>query len=644
MDSVNIIFPDGSSKDFKKGITGLEIAKGIAEGLARNAVAIKVDENLWDLSRPINHNAKIKIITFKDPEGVEVFRHSTAHIMADAVVQLFPYAKPTIGPAVAEGFYYDFDHEPFKPEDLEKIEKKMQEIIKQDLKFERREVSKKEALLLFKDNQYKIEMINELKEDTLTIYQHGNYIDFCRGPHVQHTGQIKAVKLTKIAGAYWRGDNKNKMLQRVYGISFPDKKDLNGYLTLLEEASKRDHRKIGRDMDLFSFHDEAPGMPFIHAKGMVIWNELLDFWRAEHKKAGYVEIKTPIILNKALWLQSGHWDHYKENMYFTKIDQADYAVKPMNCPGGMITYKSRIHSYKELPLRAAEVGLVHRHELSGVLSGLFRVRCFHQDDAHLYVTEDQLENEIKGVVKLIDHFYKDIFGFEYHVELSTKPDKAMGDPKLWELAEKTLEKSLNELKMPFKINPGDGAFYGPKIDFHIKDSLGRTWQCATCQLDFQMPERFDLTYEGQDGKKHRPVMLHRVVYGSIERFLGILTEHFAGRFPLWLSPIQISILTVSDKFNGYAEKLMEKMSDYGLRVELDTRAESIPKKVRDAQLKQINYILVVGEKEEASHTVAVRTREGLVSNDVKADDLIERLLKEIKSKKLPEQPKPEIKK
>jgi threonyl-tRNA synthetase len=625
-------FPDGSTKEYKPGITGLDIAKEISRGLAENAVAIKVNGKAIDLSTPIAEDATIQILTPKDKEGMDVFRHSTAHLMAHAIQELFPYAKLTIGPVVDEGFYYDIDHEPFKPDDLGKIEQKMHEIMKRKEPIQRQEIAKKAAIELFKDNQYKTEMIEELDEGTITIYRQGGFVDLCRGPHVPNTGHIKAFKLTKIAGAYWRGDSKNKQLQRIYGISFPSKDELKEYLTLKEEAEKRDHRKLGKELELFSFHDEGPGMPFMHPKGMVMWNELLAFWREVHTKAGYVEIKTPIMLNRLLWEKSGHWMNYRENMYTTKIDEMDYAIKPMNCPGGMLLYGERIHSYRELPLRVGEVGLVHRHELSGVLSGMFRVRCFHQDDAHIYMTPEQITREVLGVINLADKMYK-TFGLSYHLELSTRPAKSIGSDEAWNAAEKGLKKALEESGMTYKVNPGDGAFYGPKIDIHLKDAIGRTWQCGTVQLDMNLPERFDLTYEGEDGKKHRPVMIHRVIYGSMERFFGILVEHYAGKFPLWLNPVQAKILTVADRHNEYAEYLKNKMLDAGIRIDTDLRAESIPKKVREAQLQKINYILVVGDKEQENHTVNVRTRDNVVHGEKNPDDFIKELLDEIKEKR-----------
>lgn len=568
-------------------------------------------------------------------EKQERIRHSAAHMLAYAIQELFPKAKNTIGPAVEEGFYYDFDDLEITPEDFPKIESKIKEIIKADYKFEKKEATLSETKQMFKGNKYKIELAEEFKErgDKITVYTCGNFSDLCRGPHVKSTGEIKAVKIIKLAGAYWRANIKNKQLTRIYGIAFETEKEMKKHLLMLEEAKKRDHRKIGKDLELFSFHDEAPGMAFFHAKGTIIWNELLKYWREEHKKDRYEEIRTPVMLNKQLWIQSGHWDHYRESMYFTKIDEQDYALKPMNCPGGILVYKNRVRSYKELPLRMAELGLVHRHELSGVLSGLFRVRAFTQDDAHLYCTPKTLKDEIKGVIKLSDRIYKK-FGFQYFLELSTRPEKAMGDVKLWEQAEKELAEALDELKMKYTLNPGEGAFYGPKIDFHIKDALGRTWQCGTLQLDFQMPLKFNLKYMGEDGtQNHQPITLHRTIYGSIERFLGVLIEHTAGKLPLWLSPIQVRILTVADRFNEYAEKIVKQMQEQNIRAEVDSRAESIGKKVREAQLQKINYILVVGERELTEGTVTIRTRDNKIQGAKKPETFIKQILKEIEERK-----------
>lgn len=630
---VKITFPDKSTKDFKEKTTGLDIANSISEGLGRAAIAIKVNDNLIDITAPIKDDAKIQIITFKDSEGIEVFRHSTAHILAAAVIKLWPDAKPTIGPSVDEGFYYDFDKEqPFKPEDLEKIEAEMKNIIKENLNFERIELTKAKAKEMFKDNPYKLELIEEYGKD-LSAYKLGDFVDLCRGPHIPSSKYIKAVKLMKIAGAYWRADAANKQLQRVYGISFPDKKDLRKHLNLLEEAEKRNHVKIAKEMELFSIHEEGPGFPFFHAKGTFIYDKLVDFMGQEMRKKHYEINRTPMILNKSLWLKSGHWDHYKDNMYFTKIDSSEenFAVKPMNCPGNLLIYKARSHSYKELPIKAGEFGLVHRHEMSGVLNGLFRVRVFTQDDAHVFCTEEQLEEQIIELFELINKIYS-TFGFEYDVELSTRPEKAMGDKKIWDKSESILKKALEKKKMNFKINEGDGAFYGPKIDFHLKDAIGRTWQCGTIQLDFSMPEKFNLEYEGQDGKKHRPVMLHRAIYGSVERFLGMLIEHYAGKFPLWISPNQVRILPIADRHNDYANKIAEQYFDAGIEVEVDDKAETTNKKVRNAELQHFNYILVVGDKEVSNNTVNIRTRDNKVLGEKNTDDFLKELLEEIKSK------------
>ncbi|MBD3310561.1 threonine--tRNA ligase [Candidatus Woesearchaeota archaeon] len=638
MAKIRISFPDGSEKQYEKGITPIDIVKkDIGEGLARAAVAAKLDDETTDLDVPISKDSKLAVLTFKDDEGKNVFWHSSAHVLAQAVKRLYPDVKLTIGPAVEDGFYYDFDRdEPFTPEDLPKIEKEMEKVVKEDQEFQRSEIPVDDAIKIEKDlkEPYKVEMLEDLKaqgEKTVSMYKHGEFIDLCTGPHVPSTGKIKAFKLTKVAGAYWRGDASNRQLQRIYGVAFPDKKELKQHLARIKEAEARDHRKIGKEMDLFSMHDEAPGMPFFHSKGTFIWNTLVDFMREKMRERDYEENKTPIILNKSLWLQSGHWDHYKENMYFTNIDEQDFAVKPMNCPGNLLIYKTKAHSYRDLPIKAGEFGLVHRHELSGVLSGLFRVRVFTQDDAHVFCTEDQIEEQIIELIDLVDEVYK-TFGFEYHVELSTKPEKAMGSQALWDKAESTLKKALDRKRMKYQINEGDGAFYGPKIDYHLKDTIGRTWQCGTIQLDFSMPEKFDLTYEGSDNRKHRPVMLHRAIYGSVERFLGILIEHYAGKFPAWLSPVQARILTVADRFNGYAEKLADDMKKQGLRVETDFRAESVPKKVREAQLSKVNYILVVGEKEQKAGTVNVRTRDNEVLGEKKTDDFVKDLLKEVEEK------------
>ncbi len=563
---------------------------------------------------------------------LEKLRHSASHVLAQAVLELFPKTKLAIGPAIENGFYYDFDKKTgFTPEDIKKIEKRSLEIIKRDLPIKKSLKTKAEAKKILKDQPYKLELLEELKIKP-SFYQQGDFIDLCAGPHVKSTGEVKAFKILSTAGAYWRGDSKNKMLQRIYGTAFYDKKDLKKYLFMLEEAKKRDHKKLGEELDLFSFHEEGPGFPFFHPKGVIVYNELVEFWKKIHREWNYQEIKTPMILNKELWLRSGHWDNYKENMYFTKIDKKDYAVKPMNCPGGILVYKDNLHSYKEFPLRLGELGLVHRHELSGVLNGLFRVRVFTQDDAHIYCTEEQLQEEIMGVIKLSQEIYK-AFGLDYELELSTRPEKAIGSKKMWDNAEKSLESALKKLKLDYKLNPGDGAFYGPKIDFHIKDSLGRKWQCGTVQVDFSMPEKFELEYDAKDGKKHRPVMVHRAILGSLERFLGILIEHYAGKFPLWLSPTQIKILTVTDRSNKFAEELKQKLEENNLRVELDIRHESISKKVRDSQKEKVNYMVTIGDKEIKSKKLAIRTREGKVSFNISIDKFIKDMIKEIQDKK-----------
>jgi threonyl-tRNA synthetase len=630
---IKISFPDGSSKQFKEGITGLDIAKSIGERLARAALAIKVNGITTDLTTPINKSSKVQILTFKDPEGIDAFRHSSAHILAHAVKNLYPKAQNTIGPAVEDGFYYDFDNLDIKPEDFPKVEAEMNKIIKENLPFEKVDWKLADVKNHFPKNKFKLELAEEFSKEgqTLTAYKDGDFIDLCEGPHIPSTGKIKAIKLMKMSGAYWRGDQKNKQLTRIYGISFPDKKLMKEYLTLLEEAKKRDHRKLGRELNLYSFHEEAPGMPFFHDKGAYIWDKLVEYTTSVMRKRNYQLVKTPLILNNELWKKSGHWNHYKENMYFTKIDEQDFAIKPMNCPGHILIYKTHSHSYREFPLKMGEFGLVHRHELSGVLSGLFRVRCFTQDDAHIFCTEDQMEDQLIELLDLTDEVYK-TFGFEYHLELSTRPEKAMGDKKIWDRAEKTLKNAMEKKGLKFTINEGDGAFYGPKIDCHLKDALGRTWQCGTIQLDFQMPEKFDLTYEASDSRKHHPVVIHRTILGSVERFMGILVEHYAGKFPMWISPEQIRILSVADRFAKDASKLVQKLKDAGLRATLDETAESIPKKVRKAQLDQVNYILVFGEKEQSGE-LNVRTRDNKVHPPTKVNDFVKKCLKEIEERK-----------
>jgi len=628
---VIITFPDGSKKEFENGITCFDVAKSISDGLANSCVAAKINDKVVDLNTKINNDVKIQLLTEKDSESLDVLRHSSAHVMAEAILKLYPTAKFGIGPSIENGFYYDVDDIEISDSDLEKIELEMKKIIKEKQEFVREEISKKDALEKFNSQPYKIELINELEDGTISTYSCGSFTDLCRGPHVKHTGKIKSVKLQKITGAYWRGDSKNKMLTRIYGTSFFSNKELNEHLEFLEEAAKRDHRKLAAKLDLFSLHEEGPGFPFLHPKGMVIWNELIKFWQEEHKKVDYVEIKTPIMLNQKLWETSGHWFNYKENMYTTSIDEQQFAIKPMNCPGGMIFYKSKMHSYRELPMRVGEIGLVHRHELSGVLAGLFRVRSFHQDDAHIFMTEEQITDEILGVLNLADKFYKK-FGLDYHLELSTRPEKSIGSDQQWESATAGLKKALDATKKEYVINEGDGAFYGPKIDLHIKDAIGRTWQCGTIQLDMSLPERFDLTYEGKDGNKHRPIMIHRVIYGSLERFFGVLIEHYAGKFPLWLSPVQVKVLPVSEKNMDYAKKVYSEIKNIGMRCELDISNDTISKKVRNAQLEYVNYILVVGDKETQNQTVNIRTRENEIMGESGLRDFLDKTIKEFEDR------------
>lgn len=630
MSKISLEFPDGSKRDYEKGVSGKDVAYSIGEGLGRASLAIEIDKELKDLNTKIEKSSKVRIITFKDKEGQDIFRHSSSHILAMAVLRLFPKAKPTIGPAIENGFYYDFDTKPFHPDDLEKIEAEMKKIIKEDIPFERVELKRSEAKKEFKDNEYKLEILKDAEGDP-SSYKLGKFNDLCRGPHVPSTGYVKAVKLTKIAGAYWKGDSENKMLQRIYGLSFPDKKELKQYLNLLDEAEKRDHRKLGKELDLFSFHEEGPGFPFWHPKGTFLFNKLLDYWREEHYKEGYKEVKTPMILDRKLWERSGHWDNYKENMYFTKIDNRDFAVKPMNCPGGILIFKEQIPSYRELPMKIGEIGHVHRHELSGTLAGLFRVRAFTQDDAHIYMTPEQIKEQVIGVINLTDKIYK-TFGYEYIVELSTRPEKSIGSDEIWEKATGALKEALDSKKIKYKINEGDGAFYGPKIDFHLKDTLGRTWQCGTIQLDMAMPEKFNIQYIAEDGNRHKVVMLHRTVLGSIERFLGILIEHYAGKFPLWLSPEQARILTVADRFLPYAKKVSEELKKAGIRVEIDSRAESVSYKVREAQKQKIPIIINLGEKEEQNETVAIRTLDNKLHFGIKISDLVKKVNKNIDDK------------
>ena len=602
--------------EVEKGLTILEIAAKKAPKMYKLILAAKINGKNIDLSEKIEEDCIIDVFTGADNEGLDALRHTAAHILAQAVKRLFPETKLAIGPAIASGFYYDFDSEHvFTPEDLAALEAEMAKIVQADYPLVREEISREDAIKMFKDmnETYKLELINEITEKfdgnmPLSIYRDGEFIDLCAGPHVASTGKVKAFKLQSIAGAYWRGDEKNKMLQRIYGTAFAKKSELDAYLNMLEEAAKRDHRKLGRELDIFSLQDEGPGFPFFHPNGMVIRNQIEALSRQVHFEFGYDEIRTPIILSRDLWVQSGHWEHYRNNMYFTEIDEQPYAVKPMNCPGCILVYRSQHHSYRELPIRMFEMGQVHRHELSGALHGLMRVRSFTQDDAHIFMLPSQIKEEIKNVIKLFDKVYS-IYGLKYHAELSTKPEKAMGDDAMWDLATDALREAMEEYGLNYKVNPGDGAFYGPKIDFHLKDSLGRTWQCGTIQLDMQMPEKFDLNYVGEDGQKHRPVMIHRALYGSIERFIGILIEHYAGAFPVWLAPVQVRVLPISEKHADYAAQIKQKLFAHNIRVMLDDRNEKIGYRIREAQMQKTPYMLVVGDKEVEEGKVSVRKRQ-----------------------------------
>jgi threonyl-tRNA synthetase len=630
---VNITFPDGNIKAFEKSVSGIDVAKSISDGFARTCVAMELDDHLVDLSAIIDHDAKVRLITPKDEEALDILRHSAAHVMAQAILRIYKDAKLTIGPAVEDGFYYDIDMEPVSEEDFPKIEAEIKKIINEKLPIRRKEVSKSEALAFYQGEPYKLEMISDLEEGTISLYEQGDFTDLCRGPHVPHTGFVKNIKLIKVSGAYWRADPSKPQLQRIYGTAFFDKKELQDYLTFLKEAKKRNHRKIGQALDLFSFHEEAPGMAFFHPKGMELWNALLEYWRQEHRRAGYVESKTPIMLNRALWERSGHWENYRENMYTSVIDEMEYAIKPMNCPGGMLLYKTRPHSYRDLPLRVAEVGLVHRHELSGVLSGLFRVRAFHQDDAHLYMTAEHIEAEILAILNLAERMYG-TFGLGFHLELSTRPEKSIGTDEQWETATNGLASALEAYGKKYALNEGDGAFYGPKIDLHIRDALNRTWQCGTIQLDMSQPERFDLYYIDKDNEKHRPIMIHRTVFGSIERFLGILIEHFAGKFPLWMAPLQAIVLPINDDLVTYATEVCDLLTKAGLRVDIDSRTESLNKKVREAQLQYVPLILTIGTKEKEAGTLSVRTLDGNVKYGLSHQTFLDTVLANIYNREL----------
>ena len=609
---IHVTLKDGSVKEFEAGVSVMDVAKELGAGLYKAACAAKVNGEVCDLRTVLNADCALEILTFEDPDGKKAFNHTASHILAQAVKRLYPQAKLAIGPAIDDGFYYDIDVEPaFGPEELAKLEAEMHKIVKEAYPIERFELDKAEAEQLMAEEPYKLELIAEHAEGgaKVSFYKQGEFTDLCAGPHLPDTGRVKAVKLTQTTGAYWRGDAENKMLCRVYGVAYPKQSELDAYLTMMEEAKKRDHRKLGKELDLFDIFDEGPGFPAFLPNGMVVRNELEKFWRGLHEKAGYVEVRTPQIMARRLWENSGHWDHYKDNMYTTVIDDEDYCIKPMNCPGGILIYKRKPHSYRDLPIRMGELGVVHRHELSGALHGLMRVRCFTQDDAHIFCTPEQIKSEILGVIKLIDSIYK-VFGFEYMLELSTRPEDSMGSDEDWEMATNALREALEANGKPYKVNEGDGAFYGPKIDFHLKDCIGRTWQCGTCQLDFQMPERFDMTYVGADGEKHRPVMIHRTAFGSIERFIGILIEQFAGAFPLWLAPVQVKVIPVSERHLEYASQICDQLHAAGLRCEVDDRSEKMGYKIREAQMMKIPYMLVVGDKEIENGTVAVRSRAG----------------------------------
>lgn len=626
MSMIKIKVKDRQDVEITEGSSAFELAQKLHFTAPNQAVGVSVNGMAVDLSTSLKNGDEVAFYNFEDPEGKEVFWHTSAHILAQAVLRLWPEAKPTIGPPIEQGFYYDFADLTISDEDFGRIEEEMEKIVSENYKTERKVFSNKsEALEKFKNNKYKRELIESFEEGLLTGYQQGEFFDLCRGPHIPFLGKVKALKILKTSGAYWRGDSNREMLTRIYGITFPDRKLLKEYLTQIEEAKKRDHKVIGPKLDLFSLHEQAPGMPFIHPKGMIVWNELLKYWRMCHDKAGYVEIKTPVMMSKELWETSGHWQNYRQNMYTSVIDEREFAIKPMNCPGGMLFYKSQVHSYRELPLRVAEIGHVHRHEASGALSGLFRVRCFHQDDAHIFMKPEDVQSEIQGVLALVDEIYK-TFGLTHTIELSTRPEKdTIGSDEDWELTTNALKNALTSLGKEYKLNPGDGAFYGPKIDIKIRDALNRTWQCGTIQLDMSLPERFQLEYVASDGIRKRPIMLHRVIYGSIERFLGILIEHFAGRFPLWISPRQVRIIPVADRHALYARSLQEKLENAGFHSDVDETNESVSKKVREAQLAQVNYMLTVGDREVENHTATLRTRDNALHGEIQIDEFINKI-------------------
>jgi len=636
---MKITLKGGEIREFENGISVADIAKEISMGLFRNACSCRINGEVKDLRTVVDEDCTLEILTFDDEDGKRTFNHTASHIMAQSVKRLYPDVKLTIGPSIENGFYYDFDcvDKPFGPEDLTKLEAEMKKIVKEGLELEKFELSPSDAIALMqeKDEPYKVELINEHAEkgEPISFYKQGEFTELCAGPHLMSVSAVKAFKLTQTTGAYWRGDAKNKMLCRVYGTAFPKASMLEAHLAMLEEAKKRDHRKIGKELELFTIMEEGPGFPFFLPKGMILKNTLVDYWREIHREAGYDEIQSPMMLNRALWERSGHWDHYKENMYTTVIDDTDFAVKPMNCPGGILVYKTKMHSYKELPLRMGELGLVHRHELSGALHGLMRVRCFTQDDAHIFMTREQIKDEIKGVVSLIDKVYS-TFGFEYHIELSTQPEDSMGAKEDWDIATDALRNAITELGYDYEVNEGDGAFYGPKLDFHLTDCLGRTWQCGTIQLDFQLPERFELEYTGSDGEKHRPIMIHRVVFGSIERFIGILTEHFAGAYPTWLAPVQVKMLPIADRHLDRIYEIKKQLDAAGIRVEVDDRSEKIGFKIRSAQLEKVPYMLIVGDKDIENNTVSVRSRKDGEKGAMSVESFIMDLVEEIETKAL----------
>lgn len=632
---ITIKLKDGKEKQFESAISLADAAKAISNSLGRDAIVAKVNGELTDLRDPIVDGSEVEFFTKEDKEGLFTLRHTASHVMAQAIQHLFPGTKFAIGPAIDDGFYYDLDSDHvFSQEDFAAIEKEMAKISKENIPLVKKVVSRAEALKFFQDKgqDYKVMLINDLPEDAqISLYEQGDFTDLCAGPHMRSTGKVKVFKIMTVAGAYWRGDSKNKMLQRIYATAFFKKEDLDHYLFIRSEAEKRDHRKLGKQLDLFSFHDEGPGFPFFHPKGMALRNMLMDYERELFKEFGYVEIMTPVILSKQLWIQSGHWDHYKENMYFTKIDDEDYAIKPMNCPGGILYFKTQQRSYRDLPMRVGEFGLVHRHELRGALHGLFRVRCFTQDDAHIFMTQDQMKEEVIKCMAMYKKMYG-VFGLEYHVELSTRPENSMGSDELWEISTNALREAIEKTGVPYQINEGDGAFYGPKLDFHVQDSLGRTWQCGTIQMDMQLPERFDVNYIGEDGEKHRAVMLHRAGYGSLERFIGILIEHFAGAFPTWIAPVQVKVIPVTEKHMDYAKSVAKTLSESNIRVELEEANETLGYKIRKAQMEKVPYMLIVGDKEEKTHTVSIRSRKDGDKGSMMVPMFIAGLMQEIKSR------------